>query len=489
MVDTATKLRRAFIATPKIFYAVLLVVLCILFADLRGRPRTFRSPETRILERIFQNVHQNPITDIEAITTGTCTAGFTITTLGSWPGTVLGCRCGDTITPGSCTTSGCITIQAVPAQHITKYKGNQFCVKRSTVFGFPDANGACTGTTTVLCPGSNICVASGEPCPLNSLQISFDATTNAATITKGTTEVGKEPITDIQVSLFDLPCMDPVALPYNRNKVPYPLSVIPENGCGGTGRIEHSLNLDNVDMTVLFNENSLTSALAIPKYQDFITGENAYLVSLLQYQLAESEARCGVVDSVRFTEVQKDEDKYVSRVYPLIIAGIVVMSIKFFTILIELVIRIRKNEEEDHWLNLFAGGNLLLLLGACVLFIIIGGYGAHAEIKLTPNTNYFKLLSNNQCFEQTVVNRIFQVFQGNISNFWAIVWLSITLLIIACSAIIVTTILAVINHCYGKQRDFSSYYKSVGKKLGKSKTKNNRPPVNNSTNIEMLLAR
>jgi len=493
MVDTATKLRRAFIGTPKIFYAVLLVILCILFADLKGRPRTFNSPETRILERIFRNVNQKPITEITTVTTGgSCTAGLSSVALGSWPGTVIGCLCGTTLTPGSCTKSGCTTIQGVSAQHITQWKGARFCASRNSDFSFPNQTGEtqCSGSTPQLCALSGVCIPQGETCPLTSLQLTFDTTTGSLTGVTGSNTLESPPITDLIVSLFDFPCMDPDAMPNTKTKRSYPLSVIPENGCQGTGLIDHLQNIDNQDLTALLNENNFAAISNLPGYSDFITSEKAYLVALRQYQLETAVARCGSVDPVRFTEVQEDENFYIKRVYPLVIASIVVMSIKFFTILIELILRIRKNEEEDHWLDLFAGGNLLLLLGACVLFIIIGGFGAHAVIRLSPNTSYFKFLAYNQCFEQTVVNRIFQVFQGNISNFWAIVWLSITLLIIACSAIIVVIILGIINYCYGRRGEFSSYYKNVGKKLGKSSRKKNQAPVNKSTaNIEMLLAR
>lgn len=494
MVDTATKLRRAFIAIPKVFYIVLLVILCILYADLKGRPRTFNSPETDILQRIFQNVHQNPINTISIMGTSGCPTGTTAISLGTWPGTVLGCQCGSTITAGACTSSSCTTISAVSAQHITTWKGDQFCVTR--VSSWSTLNGTCA-SGSVTCSVANMCIPSGETCPITFLQIKANTVTPPSTYTQVllsnsrilsySVDEDGSPITDLTVSLFDMPCMDPSAMPYSSSRSPYPLSVIPENGCGGTGLIENLQNVENQGLTALLQENSLTAALSLPSYSTYITNEKAYFVGLRQYQLFNISSSCGDLDPVRFVEAKNDEDYYVSRVYPLIIAAIVVLAVKFATILIELFFRIRKNEEEDHWLNLFVGVNLLILLGVSILFILIGAYGVHAQVQLASNTSYFKSLSRNQCFEQTVVNVIFQVFQGNISNFYAIVWLSITLLIVACSGIIVITVLGIVNHYYGKRTDFKSYYKSVAK-IGRKKTPRGQP-AKPAANIEMLLAK
>jgi len=270
---------------------------------------------------------------------------------------------------------------------------------------------------------------------------------------------------------------------------------VPENGCGGTGLADNLQNADSETVSALFIENGMTSIVqSLPGFSDFISGQKAYFVGERQYELLLPESTCGTVDPVRFTEVQSDESYYISHIYPLIIAGIVVMSIHFATLIVEIILRIRKNEEEDHWQTLFVNGNLLMLLGACVLFIIIGAFGVHADIKLTPNTNYFRFLAYNQCFDQSIVNVIFQVFQGNISNFYAIVWLSISLLIVSCTGMVLIVILGCVHHCYGRNLGFKSYYRSVGRRMmGRSETKkmgaSRMGNSKNMPNIEMLLTK
>jgi len=103
-------------------------------------------------------------------------------------------------------------------------------------------------------------------------------------------------------------------------------------------------------------------------------------------------------------------------------------------------------------------------------------------------------LASHQCFKQEVVNRTLQVLRGNVSNFYAILWLSISLMIIACAGIVTTIIIGLVNIGYAKRTGgFSSYYRSVGKKLKrKGKTQGPRGMGQQSgtgaANIEMLIS-
>jgi len=493
MASAAARLRHSFLAFPKILYLALLIILCILFADVKNSPPTFDSSEAQILEDIFTNVHIKPINKIAVATSGTCPDGYSAIVLGYWNGTYEGCSCttANTLTVGACASdadSSCTTVSAVGVQKITSWSGSTFCVQRVSAFELPSSTGTCPTTgNTQLCSGSQICIPTGEDCPVNIIKtVTTDTTTpdGYTAITLNSTynliyasnEANVDAITDLKVSLYDLPCMNPFTLPYTTTKKRYALSVVPETNCNGTGTVDHLLSIERKDVTSLFTENSLsTYVTALPGFSDYILNQDARFVGQRQYKLATTAGlSCGTADPAIIPAVISRETNYKDLAYGTLIAALVIMSIVFFTTLIEFVFRFRGNQEEEKWMNCFWYLNLFLTLIGCILLIVVGGAAINAKVNLSKNVGYFNYLAKYTCFQEPEVNTIVKTYQGNISNFYAQIWLSIVLLIISCVGIIVTIILGLIN-AYAGRRDGGSgggFYKKIGGGMFKSKKKN-----------------
>jgi hypothetical protein len=491
MASAAARLRHSFLAFPKLLYVVLLIILCILFADVKTSPKTFDSSEAQILEDIFTNVHVLPINKIETTTTGTCSDGFTAIVLGYWNGTYEGCSCttANTLTVGACASgadSTCTTVTAVGVQKITSWSGSTFCVQRVSAFELPSSAGTCPTTgNTQLCTGSQICIPAAETCPVNIIKrvaTGTETPTDYTSITLNSTfnyiyannEASSDAITDLAVSLYDLPCMNPFTMPYTTSKKAYALSKVPETNCNGTGTVDHLLRIERKDVTSLFTENNLNTYMtALPKFSDYIFEQDAYIVGLRQYKLVTTAGlSCGTADPAIIPAVISRETSYKNLAYGTLIAAIVIMSIVFFTTLIEFVLRFRGNQEEEKWMNCFWYINLFLTLVGCILLIVVGGAAIQAKVNLSKNVSYFNYLAKYTCFQETIVNRIVQVYQGNISNFYAQIWLSIALLIISCVGILVTIILGLINAYAGGRAGESGFYKKIGGGMFKSRKKN-----------------
>jgi len=446
---------------------------------------------------------KKPINRIQVITTGDCPTGSETVVLGTWDGTVQGCLCGTTLYAGPCTSSSssCSTVSAYSPTSFTKYAGVQYCVTRVASWTNPNASGACASGK--LC-AADICVPTTETCPITDIRILLTANTASADYTEVTLNTTaklvysntypSQAVTFLKVSLYDNPCMDPAAMPFTTSKKPYVLSAVQENGCGGTGTVENLEYIERKAASDLFSENNMNAIVTgLPGFSTYITGEFAYFVGARQY-LVETTAGCPVISSATLTNTKNYEESFVNNIYGILIAGIVLMSVIFFLIIIEMVFHARKNEEEAHWVRFFSALTLLALLGACVLFIIIGGVAAHTKVKLSSDVAILNYLASHQCFKQEVVNRTLQVLRGNVSNFYAILWLSISLMIIACAGIVTTIIIGLVNIGYAKRTGgFSSYYRSVGKKLKrKGKTQGPRGMGQQSgtgaANIEMLIS-
>jgi len=496
MASAAAKLRHSFLAFPKILYLVLLIILCIVFADIKNSPPTFNSSEAQILEDIFTNVHTNPITTIQTITTGTCPEGSTKLVLGTWQGTYEGCSCANSLTIGACSSdqSGCTTIPAVSPKEITTWSGSQFCVTRLSSFSLPDSTDACPTTgNTQFCKNSKLCIPAAETCPVNIIKrvatgsevpegytsVTLNSTFN---IIYANNEPATNAISQIAVSLYDMPCMNPNTMPYTTDKKPYALSRVPETNCNGTGTVDYLIRVERKDITTVFGENSLsTTVSALPGFADFILDQDAYLVGLKQYKLMTTPGlSCGPADPAIFPDVISREDNFVSLANGVLIAALVIQSIVFFTIIIEFAFRIRGNQEEEKYTLCFWYINLGLTLIACILFIVVGANAINAKVKLSKNVGYFNYLAKYSCFEEQDVNLLLKIYQGNISNFYAMIWLNIVLLILSSVGILVTVILAVINMYAGGRSGDASYYKRIG---GMGKRKKNGGYRNN--NIEL----
>jgi len=501
MVDTATKLRRAWIATPKVVYLVLLVLLGITFADLKDRERTFDNADTRILQDIFENVNKAPIYDIKTATSGVCTTGYDLVLLGAWDGSIEGCLCGSTYYAGACTSSSssCSTVSAINSNSFNTFDGVQFCVARIASFTNPTKAGTCSSGSK-LC-AANICVPTSATCPITDIRYASTSTIptdyssisiNSSLSLAFTNSVRDAAITYLKVSLYDRPCMDPDAMPYTTNREAYILSVVPENGCGGTGTVEHLQQISNKSTSDLFSENSMNAIVtALPGFSTYISDQDAFFVGARQY-LVMNSGSCPTISTSYLTNCKSYENSFVNNVYGILIAALVVVSVIFVLTIIEFVFLARRKEEEDHWTRFFAIVNLLTLLGLCVLCIIIGGVAASTKQKLSSDVAVLNYLASNQCFKQEVVNRILQVLRGNVSNFYAILWLSISLLIVACVGIIATILVGLINIGYAKRHgEFESYYRSVGKGFrgkGKGKGIGVQSGTRTPANIEMLIS-
>jgi len=474
MVDTATNLHRVWIATPKVVYLVLLVLLGITFADLKDRERTFDNADTRILQDIFENVNKAPIYDIQiASNTGDCPFNYDPVILGEWGGSIEGCLCGSTYYAGACISlsSGCSTVSAINSSSFNISDGVRFCVARMLRWEKPYKTGTCL-FGYMLCP-ANICVPSIVPCPITDLRYTSPSTipTDYSSISISsslslafTNQVRDAAITSLKVSLYDRPCMDPDAMPYTTDGEAYILSVVPENGCGGTGTVEHLQQISSKNASELFSENNMnTIVTSLPGFSSYISGQNAFFVGVRQYLTMNQSGSCPTISTSYITNCKSYENSFANNVHGTLIAALVVVSVIFVLTIIEFVFLARR-KEEDYWTRFFSIVNLLTFLGFCGLCVIIGGIAAYTKQKLSSDVAVLNYLASNQCFKQEVVNRILQALRGNVSNFYAILWLSISLLIVACVGIIATILIGLINIGYAKRHgDSESYYVNAGK--------------------------
>lgn len=501
--EISTPLQRAFYFTPKVIYLVTFVIVAYLYANVRNNDPTFDGPETRILRRIFTNVYLHPINSIIVAPSTGCPSGYEAVNFGSWSGLSTGCLCtGGAIYNRSCSSSeaGCVTVDPISGVAISTWRTDKFCITRLTNFTYPGSDGTCeTGRTSC---GAGLCAESAALCPYTDIRIVAsaasppDSSFTELTLTDTTVKmilsktVKEEPFIDIKVSFYDSPCMDPLAQYYSHEKTPYYLSVIPENGCSPGGRIDNVEVIDSMTMPALFTENSISASIASQTaYVSYISDENAFLVGLRQYTVRQDMTQCTSINPAIFDELYEYENTFKSSVKGIYIAELSMCCTLFMTIFYEVVVRLRNNENEVKWLKRAYYLNLLLLFLICLLFIISGSFGVRAKVDLNDDLKYLKILSKSQCFQQEVVNRVLQVYQEYIAEFWALVWLSIVLLILSSTELVIALILYLIDCFVVRKRGFGdvkSYYKNIG-----NSGRRNRPAAGTKQNssIEMLLNR
>lgn len=506
--DISTPLRKILYLSPRFFWLFTFVMAAFLYANVRNNEIVFTNPETIILEKIFTNVQTRPLKDIQIVgVLDACPDNYETVTLGTWGGISDGCFCPtETIYGRQCKSdeTGCVSVAAIPSKDINFWTQRKFCIQRINYYTFLNLTGKCD-TGSDLC-ASGYCAYYNESCPITDVKfldasvttipdgyasVTFNSTMNLI----WTNQTAAKPITELDASLYNVPCLDPFITAFSSARSPYPLSVYPENGCEQGGLSNHVLTLTQTPVSDLFSDNSIANAIAkITGYVAYNAAETAFLSGLRQYSLNRNIQQCGPADPVIFQELRYQEDRFTSSTKGLLISAIVANIGIFFIFIVELIIRKKQHPKRVFRLKFMTIFIYLLMFGICVVYIIIGVFGARCKVNVERNLRYLRFLGNNECFEQSVVNAIIKDYQTDIFYFYSIVWLSIALLIVACSGVILAMALTTIE-CIasaGSSNDYQTVPKKGntmkgGQPMTTSQMKgSHKKPIQNSS-IELLL--
>lgn len=492
--DTGTKVRQWLYYAPKFIFLVMYILIIIHFVQYVYRAHLYDYKIAGILYGVFGKFTLQPINEIEVTSTGNCSAGFELAGLGSWPGTVIGCNCpGVDIVQGACTSNanGCKEINFFLSIDYKTWEGVTFCLKRNQQLSY-FANPATCPTGQIRC-GPFLCVSEAEPCPLNDVRVISTATpvpsgytnqsinSNLNLITSSTS--GGDPVVDLKISLYDKPCFDPESMPSSRTKKPYVLSRLPESGCGEHGELSHSLNVDDTSITSILTENSI-SFNNLPGYSSYIEKENAYLIGLQRYGVNYAKPVCQNITSDNVKLMESFEDSLLNAIKGLSITVLVLYQILFVVFLIEVILRLRKNEEEAQILKLISYIGLALFIINAIFVIVEHGMVWDIYVNLRAPKEYYNQLQYNRCFLQDEVDYLILKFYESIgSEYHVLAALGLTILVLGSIGIVIILLMAITDCCVGNERPSISSI-SFGSERRKIKR---RKESNEEGNVEMLI--
>lgn len=466
--DTATTVRQWLYTAPKFIYLLTAILTILLFANLTARDDLFDNEITVVLSDVFTSFNKNPINELTITYDSECPSGFERVKLGKWGGTDHGCACSDgTIYNHTCPNTICQWLEAVPSRELYTWNGYSFCIQRASSIRYKTNNTECPEDTTQC--SLHTCVDSSEPCPLTDIRIvPIDETnyTNYDEIPVGEetrlifsrgmynfediTNIhnrSEEFIVNLNVSFYSLPCMNPHKIPApSTTSSPYPLSMIPEEGCGEYKQVQHLHEIEELPINTILVENGLNEATIerLPHFSDYISGQNAILVALKNYTV-KAGTHSREIDPDVFNSLGQHEADFVEkRLYIYILTALTVALA--VSLPLEGFLRYKNKEEQRIMLRLIAYLNIGALGVYFVLFIIVGTFAVNTQTDLNPIVFGLKDLRMHKAFNQEQIDEILRILINQVNDdIYIILAICVTLLFLGFVGICVLGTLTLID--------------------------------------------
>jgi len=379
------------------------------------------------IDYISENLDSPPITSIQKSTNLACPSGYTLQKLITWPGTIKGCYCPQrgSIYPGDCASgdSGvCQTVDPVEDKDLFIWNNDAYCVKRSQKYLLKPYNQSCPSGYNDC---QNFCVKQGESCPITSLRIigqsgetananeSITLSQNRALVINRN-EVGLEPLYNLKISFYDMPCLQVDYLPTtNAQGTNYVLLNIPTySGCGSFGFDNSTEILESINALTVFNQNKFTSIEKLPLYLEQQKEASAYLVTVPKVSIQRSQ-HC------QDLAIQKDIDTikdHIEAFQGWLIVGSVLGIVCMFVYWIYLVYLIANGGVRKFYLNLTRKViSWCVFSAAFALILIYNRLLAFHDQKIIDQKAYYAELGTSNCFD-TSLSAIFIEFSQHIST-------------------------------------------------------------------------
>lgn len=296
-----------------------------------------------VLSTVYDNLDALPINGIIANTVGgDCPSGYSVETLGYWPGLTDGCICEDDDAAHASTyclaNSECSDIDdsnSIPITAWTDGDDSQYCVRYVSEYEHTDDDGNCPDSMT-LCSYSDSCVGASDDCPFNTITATSltrrnlldhifshkqsaqysDIVLNGYTWTYSEENNGNTPIIglDITSGSDDYPCWDSTESPAFESGLSYPFSKVTAEGCSATyGSLSDTYItvIDNELATdvIAANEDLQTFVDETPYYSDYI-GASDTLTIYNENRISVSSADSCAINLSYFTKTAENQLEY-----------------------------------------------------------------------------------------------------------------------------------------------------------------------------------
>ena len=498
--DTSTAVRQWLYTAPKFINLMTFTLLLVLLGTLIGRDSLFGNDITQTITNKVTNLYKQPINEIIITSEPECPSGFEKVLLGNWAGTNQGCY--DTITqwidnktcPKSSTTTQ--NISPIKPKELNVWNKNAICIQRTkTVYYLRNETECPSGL--IKC-SLDACIDPSEAFPIISAQVMpYDSQeelqTNEINFSEGKKLVYKRSsetqpgdfFTQVQISLYNAPCLDPNRTPLSGTKPPYILSLAPSPGCQKLGNIHHLALLETLPVKTVLEDNGVSSTKldSVPQLNDYLEGEEAYLAVHKKYTI-KGDPVCHLFDGDTITRLSYYEDKFIEHTWPVVIILLLASLGSIVTIAGEVYLRTRSKDEERIMLRLVAYLNIGLLGFIFFLYIVNGYIGFDAQGDIGKEFHLLKEIRDAGCFLQEEMGVLLEEFIKEISgDMYVIFALDYTLALIALLGFLLLGILTVADISGVKKLKTSQTLNGKDKKKKNKKYDN----IKNKGNIELLL--
>ncbi|CAD8120800.1 unnamed protein product [Paramecium sonneborni] len=470
---------------PILFLVAILGFMGMIIAQ---KERDFnQAPINNVLQSLSHNQALTPIADIVSphpprpssmhshfqhkSETELCPEGFTITTLGEWPGIDSGCICDQEIKKqGFCwARSGCNSIDGQSPRQFQIWNGGRVCQKLT--LGWTKWNGSECSVGFKQC--GNICVPTdGNParnCPLSDLTLLNEDPTadpNPTSINTQVVKIGDKwyrksyegnPIVafaiipgDAETSQNSAPCFNDVTTSTFESEQSYPLLKKPATGCDNFGNFKNEVvKIDTQQAKKIHEENGILSTLhSIPKYLSYEVGSDSYTLEAIKRIAVNPSAECSSFSAADVNQLVEDsQDIYLYRKwFSIIIFWICVIGLVLFVYLY----LIKSRNFQSLNVSQIKQPKIFILIAVivailCIAFGSLYFYNISGNNGLINVDSKFESYLENECFNDKGINNSIEKIH-NFANSqystigcwisWAF-WLSLAFLILIIVMIII----------------------------------------------------
>ncbi|CAD8106084.1 unnamed protein product [Paramecium primaurelia] len=470
---------------PILFFVA---ILCFMSMIIAQKDRDFnQEPINNVLRSFSHNQALTPIADIVAPHLARpssmhshfqhkseielCPEGFTLTTLGEWPGINSGCICDKQIKKeGFCwAKSGCDSIDSKNAQQFQSWNGGRICQKLT--IGWTKLNGNTCSEGYKKC--GNVCVPTNgdasRMCPLSDLTLlNTDPTTDSDPTSLNTqvVKIGNKwyrksydgiPIVQFQIipgnaelGKNSAPCFNDITSSTFESQQSYPLLKKPAIGCDEFGNFQNEVvKIDTQTAKKIHEENGILSTLhGIPGYLSYEIESDSYTLEGIRRINVNPSTECTSLTPSEVNQIVEDsEDIYSYRKwFSIIIFWICVIGLVIFVYLY----LIKSRNFQTLNVSQIKQPKILILIAVivailCIIFGSLYLYNMNGDDGLRNLDSKFKSQLDNECFsDKGIKNSVEQLHNFAYSQYstigywvtWAF-WLSIAFFILIIVLIII----------------------------------------------------
>jgi len=273
--------------------------------------------------------------------------------------------------------------------------------------------------------------------------------TNATNTTNTTTLTGEKLVFartgglpyvySLNVSFYDILCLDPTVAPVSKTMGGYPLSAADEVGCLRYGNLDNSIHVDNEPIATTFLQNNLNSTTStLPWYPLYYANQTAFLIGLLQFSINPNLVPCQNMNVTNLNNIIVYEGDYDYIVVALSMTALAITGSMIATLGAEFRLRYLFDEEDNKVLFITVL-NLVFYLALATVYMTQGGYiMMKSTANFIPYATYFNTISTLNCFADYTVNIAFRDFYRHMDqNFNSVNYYAEVLMVFSAVSVIV----------------------------------------------------